>query len=159
MKKIKLSLGKNAFVDDEDFEYLKQFRWHAKDKRGVFYAAGRIRVNGKQVLAYMHRVVLKAEAGQFVDHKDGNPLNNQKSNLRFCTRSENMMNRRRRCKGASKYKGVCFNKEAKKWAASLSINNKNIFLGYFLKEDDAAQAYDRKAKELYGDFANLNFGK
>ena len=89
------------------------------------------------------------------DHIDGNGLNNQRGNLRSVTDSQNQMNRKN-IRGTSKYKGVYWNKANKKWLARITINQKNIYIGYFLYEHNAAHAYNFKATELYGEYASLN---
>ena len=92
-----------------------------------------------------------------VDHKDRNSLNNHLSNLRWCTRKENSQNRSKHKNGTSVYKGVCFNKKANKWLSRIYQYVHSIHLGYFTDESEAAHAYDRKASELFGVFAKLNF--
>ena len=92
-----------------------------------------------------------------VDHKDRNSLNNHISNLRWCTKKENNQNRSKRKNTTSMYKGVYFNKALNKWHAHIQHNGRSIHLGYFLDEADAGRAYDRKADELFGVFAHLNF--
>jgi len=94
--------------------------------------------------------------GMVVDHLDGNSLNNRKSNLRVCTVSQNHQNRRWTY-GSSRYKGVWWNKKMKKWVAGITLKRKYIFIGHFADEVAAAKAYDRKAAELFGEFAYLNF--
>ena len=92
-----------------------------------------------------------------VDHKDRNSLNNHLSNLRWCTRKENDQNRSKRKNTSSVYKGVHFYKKANKWRAKIKHNGQQIHLGYFSDESEAGSAYDRKAKELFKEFAVLNF--
>ena len=93
-----------------------------------------------------------------VDHIDRNKLNNHLSNLRWCTREENQHNRSKQKKDTtSVYKGVYFDKKANKWRAQIKHNGQQIHIGYFLDESEAGRAYDRKANELFGEFANLNF--
>ena len=92
-----------------------------------------------------------------VDHKDRNCLNNHLSNLRWCTQKENQRNRSKNKNGTSMYKGVCFNKRSNKWLAQIQHNRQKIHLGYFNDEAEAARAYDRKASELFREFAVLNF--
>ena len=89
--------------------------------------------------------------------KDGDGLNNQKANLRICTRSQNKMNGKSYKNSSSKYKGIWWVKKNKKWRVRIRLNNKTIHLGYFKDETEAAKAYDSKAKELFGEFARLNF--
>ena len=92
-----------------------------------------------------------------VDHKDRNSLNNHLSNLRWCTKKENSQNMSKRKNTTSMYKGVCFYKPLNKWLARIHHNGQLIHLGYYLDEADAGLAYDLKAKELFREFAHLNF--
>ena len=153
MKEIKLTQGKVTLVDDEDFEVLNQFKWCAAKRGNAFYAERTIMVGEKKECVLMHCVILNRKG---IDHRDHDGLNNQKGNLRFCTVSENAMNNRKRENTSSIYKGVHFHKRDKKWLASIKINGKTIHLGYFASETDAALAYNKKAIELFCEFANLN---
>ena len=92
-----------------------------------------------------------------VDHINGNPLDNRKSNLRICTNAENQRNRGVNKNNTSGYKGVCWAKQNKKWKARIKHNGKLIHLGYYKDKEEAARAYDKKAKELHGEYAYLNF--
>jgi hypothetical protein len=160
MKEIKLTQGKVALVDDEDFEYLNQFKWHAKKGCNTFYAKRSI----KGSTLSMHSLIMKPPHGFEIDHKDLNGLNNQKDNLRICTRSQNQANRKK-AKGNSRYLGVCRLKgeiyNGKKYRdtiiATINKDNKLIYLGSFKTEEEAAIAYDIAAKKLHGEFAYLNF--
>jgi hypothetical protein len=106
----------------------------------------------------MHRLVLGlGDNKQIVDHFDHNGLNNQKSNLRPCSNSENISNSRKIIPKTSRYKGVCWDKERNKWLAKISINKKDIKIGRFDKEKDAARAYDEAALKYFGEFACTNF--
>lgn len=159
MKEIQLTQSKVALVDDEDFEYLNQFKWHARKCGNSFYARKNIGTieNANRGTHLMHRIIMNATDPQIcVDHKDGNGLNNQKSNLRICNHQQNNMNQRHIQNGSSIYKGVCWHKEAKKWVSNIHFN-KMIYLGLFDNETEAAKAYDQKAIELFGEFARLNF--
>ena len=153
MKEIKLTQEKVALVDDGEFESLNQFRWYAHKDRNTFYAVRNIRVGGKQKSILMHWEVM---GGKWIDHIDHNGLNNMRSNLRFCTNKENLMNQRKKQNTSSVYKGVSFHKHSGKWEVQIMINGKNIYLGLFSSETDAGRAYDKKAIELCGEFANLN---
>jgi len=121
----------------------------------TFYA---VRADGNTKTS-MHREIMNAPKGLDVDHIDGNGLNNRKSNLRLCTHAENVHNSRPMRNGSSKYKGVCWHKTYKKWYSSIGKTGKRFYLGRFDNEIDAALAYDKKAKELFGEFAYLNFAK
>ena len=154
MKEIKLTQGKVALVDDEDFEALSQYKWDAAKNYKTFYAQRNLpRIDGKQVKVSMHCTIL---GNKWVDHIDHNGLNNQKSNLRFCTNQQNQMNRRVQENKLSIYRGVSFHKKNRKWTAGIKINNKSINIGYYDSEIEAARAYNQKAIELFCEFANLN---
>jgi len=131
MKQIPLNHGKVALVDDEDYEFLSGFRWHYKNG----YAA---RNNGR-VRVWMHREVMRAEQGQEVDHINRDPLDNQKSNLRFATRKQNADNRGMFRNNTSGYTGVSFHHG--KWQASYRHNGLLVYLGRYETAEDAHKAY------------------
>ena len=153
-KIIELTWGKVAIVDAEDFDRLSSYKWCAVKGRRNWYAKT-LRLNGMPLA--MHRLILGAQKGLVVDHRDHNGLNNRKTNLRLCTKRQNDHNRRPRAGKTSRYKGVYWNKGAKKFVAQIYIKGKKIWLGYFTDEIEAAKAYDKKAAELFGEFAYLNF--
>jgi flagellar basal body P-ring protein FlgI len=160
MKRIKLTQGKYTTVDNEDFERINQFKWYAHYRNGNWYAIRNTkRINSKQTLIRMHRFIMNCPKKLEIDHISHNTLDNQKVNLRICTRSQNNMNRKiqQKRETSSKYKGVSWHKSNKKWEAQIKLNGKNIYLGIYKIEVEAARAYDKKAKELFGEFANLNF--
>ena len=99
---------------------------------------------------------LKENDGIHTDHKNGNGLDNQKHNLRTCSQAQNNRNAKKRENCSSKYKGVYWDKKNKKWRARIYLNKKEICLGRYKNEIDAAKAYDEKAKELFGEFAQPN---
>ena len=106
----------------------------------------------------MHREILGITDPKInVDHLDGDGLNNQRSNLRVCTDSQNGANRGKQKNNKSGYKGVHWNKKTKKWAAQIQYHKKVLNLGYYSDIIEAAKAYDKKALELFGEFARLNF--
>jgi len=149
---IPLTKGLFATVDAADYEALSQYKWTAMVTGGKTYA---IRSeSGKTIL--MHREIMKPPKGMVVDHIDGSGVNNCRANLRNCTRRQNLCNTRPRG-GRSQYKGVRFDKRRKKWVAEITCKGKKHYLGAFTTEIEAAQAYDRKAVDLFGEFARLNF--
>lgn len=154
MKEIKLKNGMVALVDDEDYEYLNQFKWHVLKVGFTFYACRSTKsVNGGHHTILMHWDVM---GGKWIDHRDHNGLNNQRSNLRFCTQAENLMNRKPCFNSKIKYKGV-FPQTGKGFRSIIQVNKKQIYIGTFETPEEAAIAYDKKAYELNGDFAYLNF--
>lgn len=136
MKLIPLTQGKFAKVDDEDFEFLSQWKWRAHRDFGTFYA----RTTGIR----MHRLLTKAPKGSVVDHRDGDGLNNQKSNLWIPAGSgahENALNRRGLSKNnKSGISGVSWNKREEKWKAQVVFKGKYITVGYYKHKEDAAMA-------------------
>lgn len=159
-----------AKVDDEDFERLNKYKWYVcKRSRGTsglqsgvlpeqIYAIRFFKKNGKRFLRLLHREVMGVENNPdiFIDHRDHVGLNCQKYNLRPCTASQNMMNRRKTV-GSSKYKGVLWQAKFNRWLAKIKIDRKQVWSSRFKTEEEAAMAYDKKATELFGDFAWLNF--
>ena len=106
----------------------------------------------------MHRIIMNPPPHLYIDHINHNTLDNRKTNLRFATPAQNTRNARYPKKNtSSKYRGVWFNKQTKKWRSQISINRKRKQIGYFKNEIDAAKAYDQAAKKYYQDFAVLNF--
>lgn len=156
MKEIPLTQGKAAIVDDEDFEWLSQWKWSARKDRSIWYAVRwqKGRMNGKRILLLMHREILHPPIGMETDHKDGNGLNNQRSNLRTATNSQNQQNAKHR-KGLSTFKGVSWH--VGKWQSQIRVEGKRLHLGRFSSETEAAFAYDQAAKRYFGEFARTNF--
>ncbi|WP_081790752.1 HNH endonuclease [Deinococcus phoenicis] len=135
MKEIVLSNGGVALVDDADFEYLSQWKWHRLNSG---YAA---RTGWKKKIL-MHRELAKPSEGLQVDHIDRNKLNNQRSNLRCVTPSVNRRNTGMSSRNRSGYTGVSFNTEKGKWQAATRIDGKDYLIGRFKTVEDAKEAYD-----------------
>ena len=156
MKNIPLTQGQFALVDDEDFEWLSQWKWQAQKARKTFYAKRDSWSGGIKTTVFMHRVIEGTSHSLDTDHRDGNGLNNQKSNLRSCTGQQNRCNRGVQKNNTSGYKGVSWKSSRGKWEVKISSNRKEIFIGRFTDIVDAARAYDEAARKLHGEFANLN---
>lgn len=154
MKKIKLNLGQFALVDDEDYEYLMQWKWFATKIGNTYYVNRNTR--GKDFSFSMHRLIMNTPKSKVIDHIDGNALNNQKSNLRECSQKENLRNRKKCKDGSSNYKGVSWHKGLEKWRVRICVNYKQFHLGVFEQEKKAAEAYDAAARKYFGKFARLN---
>lgn len=150
MKEIPLSKGQVALVDDADYEWLSKRRWHV-DSDG--YAVG---WDGN-TKTKMHRIIVGAEKNEQVDHINRNRLDNQRTNLRRCTQEDNHKNIRHSPRGTSRFKGVHWDKEHRKWRVSLSVDTRILFVGRFDDEIAAAKAYDVAARHYHGEFATLNF--
>lgn len=155
MKIIPLSQGKFAKVDDEDYERLMLRKWHW-NIRG--YAISSTYINRKVGCLYMHRVIMNTPEGMQTDHINGDKLDNRKENLRVCTSAENKANKGKQSNNTAGYKGVCWQKYAKKWQAQIKANGTLRYLGLFDTAKEAARAYNEVAKEIHGEFARLNEG-
>jgi len=151
MKKIELSAGKHALVDDEDYEFLNRWKWSASYQHGIWYA--QTKIMGKPIR--MHRLIMNAKSGEILDHINRNGIDNRKSNLRFITTQQNLLNRRVKRNTTSIYHGVALRKSTGKWEAYTSIFGKRKHLGFFIDEEDAAREYDKHTRS--NKYASLNF--
>lgn len=156
MKKIKLTKGLIALVDDNEFEKLNKHKWFSQKKGDTFYARRYECKNGKIKRIYMHREILELKnKKEEVDHINKNGIDNRKENMRICTHQQNQWNTKKRT-GISQFKGVHWHKKANKWQGQIRCNNKWYYLGLYNSETEAAHVYNKKAKELHGEFAQLN---
>jgi hypothetical protein len=160
-RRIKLTRGKYAIVDAEDFERLNRYKWHctyygyAKRAEYKKFEKGR-----RQIETYMHKMVCPAPKGMIVDHINRNSLDNRKVNLRAATQKQNVWNRKFiRKTGKTRYNGIRWDKNREKWQVRLMINGRRESFGYYADEIEAAKAYDRVAKKYRGEYAFLNFPK
>ena len=153
MKEIILTRGKLALVDDEDYYKLIIYKWTAlKAKNGRWYAT---RFDGL-AYTYMHAEIMKTKYGEDVDHRNHDGLDNQRHNMRVCTRSQNHANRRKLTPASSKFKGVCYHKATNRWRAYIKKDYVQRYLGIYNTETDAALAYNEAAIKLFGEFALIN---
>lgn len=168
MKQIPLTQGKVALVGDADYNWLNQWNWSAHKDHKTFYAMRNIIMSSRSesrrtgqrrmISVLMHRVILGLQPGDEMqcDHRDGNGLNNRRSNLRFCTAMQNGQSRRNQKMGTSRYKGVCWHRGEGKWYSQIGVNKKRIYVGSFDSEVAAAQAYDAAALKYHRNFALTN---
>lgn len=143
-----------AIINIDDFEKIKPYKWHVDVNK---YCKNIYARNNNKVR--MHRLIMGiTNPAILVDHKDGNGLNNRRSNLRICTATENAQNTKILQKNdkTSKFKGVSLDKRRGIWRARMSNKGKKIWIGMYKSEIDAAKAYDTKVRELHGEFAKLN---
>ena len=157
MKTILLTQNKFAFVDDEDFERLNQYKWYTKREGNTWYAtrgSKKLDDKGKQKLIRMHREILNAPKGIPVDHINGNGLDNRKKNIRVATKTQNAQNQKHpRRDNKLGIKGVCWDGKLKKFKAGIKFNGKSIHLGYFSVLGDADSAYRIAEEKYFGKFA------
>lgn len=155
MKKILLTQGQFAIVDDEDFEELNKFKWHARKdtKSGDFYSCRNKRVNIDKKYVQMHRQVMEYPKGKMIDHRNHNTLDNRKCNLRVCTNSQNQMNAKLSKTNKSGVTGVYFSKKVKKWVAQIRADKKQKYVGIFTDKDDAIKARKEAEEKYFKTFA------
>ena len=146
-KIISLTQGKVTLVSDQDFEELNKYKWCFDGQ----YAQRR--ENTKAIR--MHREIMNIPERMEIDHIDGNRLNNTRENLRVCTTQENQRNRSKGAGTSSQYKGVNWHKETGKWRAYIKVAGKQVYLGLFEIEQEAAKVYYRAAVEFGGAVANV----
>lgn len=151
---IPLSLGRFTIIDAEDYDYLSQWKWCSH--KTYYYAMRRDYTNGKKSMYRMHRLIMKAKENEYVDHINGNRLDNRKSNLRICNKGENNQNCGLRRNNTSGYKGVSWSKKYKKYNVQININGKRKTVGSYIDPIEAAKAYDEAAFAAYGEFAKTN---
>jgi hypothetical protein len=160
-RRIYLGEGEWTIVEPKDYYWLSNFNWtfEGGKKEKCYYAVRNTKTEtGQTKTIRMHRDIMNAPSGLLVDHRNRNPLDNRRANLRLATHSQNMQNREKiGKKTTSRFKGVSFDKKKNLWRADICYRGKIIFLGYFENEIDAARAYDAAAKKYHGEFARLNF--
>lgn len=151
---IELTQGQFAVIDKQDIDLVCGSSWFAIKAKNTYYAMRAYKKNEeKSGNVFMHRIILQTT--QLVDHKDGNGLNNSRSNLRPCTYSQNQWNRKLNKNSTSGFKGVSFYKPSGRWLACIRANKEYIHLGYFDTPEEASLAYYEAAIYLHGNFARF----
>ncbi len=146
---VHMRCGKACTISTSTLDIVKPYNWCVEGTGYVMSRSG-----GKPIK--MHRLILSAPKGIYVDHIDGNPLNNTIENLRMCRKQQNEFNTKIRMDNSSGYKGVSFSKSKRLYRAYINRDGKQYFLGYFLTKEEAAVAYNEAAVVLFGEFARLN---
>lgn len=145
IKEHKMLLSKSSL------DYFNKYKWRYGGRGYIVRSIG-----SKSKTIFLHRELMKANNKTLVDHINGNRLDNRIENLRFANRSQNSMNRGKHKKFTSKFKGVSIAKREKKWRAGIMLNGEQIHLGFFLKEEDAAAAYNEASIKYHGEYGRLN---
>lgn len=154
--RVPLADGSEAIIDAEDAPKVASWNWHVKETNRRNYASVGRRTNAGQFIPLSHQVK-PPPPGMLNDHKDGDTRNNRKTNLRPATHKQNAHNRRKANGCTSRFKGVSFRRDRGTWLATIRTDGRLLKIGTFHREEDAARAYDAKARELFGEFARLNF--
>jgi len=157
MRTIKLTQGKVAFIDDQDYPLIIDHKWYAHRIHNIWYAKTHVRKStGEPTKLSMHQLILNVLPGFEIDHINHDGLDNRKHNLRIVTCQQNQFNQKRHRRNSSRFKGVSWHSRWRRWQARVQFNHKRYHLGYFDNEQDAARAYNKAASRLFGKFACLN---
>ena len=153
---IALTQGQHAVVDNDDWELVSRFNWCATKKQHTFYAVANSNKLFEQRNVWLHRIIMGiTDSSISIDHKDGNGLNNCRSNLRICDKQQNARNCKIHTRNTTGFKGVSFDKDIKKYRAFITLNGKTKHLGCFVSPVDAHAAYCSAAIKHYGEFARF----
>lgn len=158
MRKIKLTpkgLEKTAIVDDEDFKVISKFKWRYH-LSGGYASRNFLSEEGKQKTILMHRFIIGARPKEIVDHKNGNGLDNRKSNLRICTHAQNIQNQKLHANNTSGAKGVDWLPKKKRWRSRIQANKRGYVIGTYRTLDEAVAAYDAASRAIHGVFGRQN---
>lgn len=154
-RKIPLSNGGYTLVDHEDYDVLSRWTWRTNAKGYVVRTGWNSKTRRKFGIR-MHRVIINVGGNEFVDHINGDKLDNRKANLRVCSDTQNKRNSKISVRNKSGFKGVSQNTNSNLWRATITIEGKQKQLGYFNDKEKAAKAYNEAARKYFGEFAKPN---
>jgi hypothetical protein len=141
----------DVLIDDDMADEILQYKWSVQSRRHGIYFATKIKgPNGKNKVLFLHRFIMGNPKGKMVDHKLGNHFDNRRENLRICENPENSRNAKIPRTNTSGYKGVT--KRGNKWEANIKFDGRRIYLGRYETVEEAAMVYEKKAKELFGEY-------
>lgn len=153
---VRTTRGKHVVIDVDDFEFVSSRTWRIHlGWNNTPYATTSVEIGERLRSRSIHRLLMNPPSGMVVDHRNRNTLDNRRQNLRICTRTENTRNRVSRT-GTSIYKGVFWVAVRSRWVAKLLHDKKQVWLGAYQTEEEAAEAYNRAAVHYFGEFACLN---
>lgn len=155
---VPISGGLFAKIDQADADVVLSYSWHLRKTSGDHvYAQTSIR-RGKSVKRLrMHHLIVPRMPGTVTDHINGDTLDNRRANLRRCSVAQNCQNQALGKRNTSGYRGVSWQADKRRWRAYISVNGRKRFLGRYTQAEDAARAFDKAAREIWGEFATLNF--
>lgn len=151
---VPLTRGYEAVIDACDVPIVKCYNWHVDAHKKHFYAAAGAVIDGKPTRIRMHRLLSGADKGQYVDHIDGDGLNNRRDNIRVCRQRDNMRNRKMPTTNSTGYKGVWWDKRINCYRACIRVDDKTMHLGRFDDPSEAHKAYCEAAEKYYGEYSN-----
>lgn len=158
MKRIPLTKGQYALVDDIDYQDVSRFNWCIAKSGSRLYASRKRsrKFPGKRLTLYLHRHIMGEPVGLMVDHINHDTLDNRRENLRVCTQTQNLQNRSG-AMGRSKtgLRGVCFDRARNKFLAQISVNGNRINLGRFKTAEEAKAVYDYANRKHFGEFGGV----
>lgn len=158
MKELHLiNTDKVALVDDEDWERVRELPWYFQRARTTQYAVTSKMVCGEVLAISLHRFLLQPPNGMMVDHINGDGLDNRRYNLRLATASQNRANSKVRKSNISGFKGVTLRPHRGSYMVRILVGDKREYVGEFWSPELAAMAYDKRAREVFGEYARLNF--
>lgn len=155
--KIPLSQGKFARVDRKNYDYLNQWKWHYTHGYAVRRIHKRLRSNeytGNYI--YMHRLIMQTPEGMVSDHINGDGLDNREDNLRNCTQTQNLINRKVQSNSLSGIKGVRWNKHKNRYEPNITVDGKKVYIGRFKTIEEATEAYKQASIKHFGEYTHAS---